>query len=187
MINVGGHRIGTAEIEACLLLDREGSRDLPSPLRNVAVVGMADSLLGTVPCAFVVVDATKTHDDEAENRSEDTMGVAVRDSTSNASESHVEDAGRYAQIQRIRRVDERRLRALVQTRLGSIAAPALFVTCTTLPETHTGKYVRRLLRMLLDEEANGNGQRATGSASASQSARVIGPRRFYAILAAFLT
>ena len=170
VINVGGHRIGTAEIEACLLLDREGSRDLPSPLRNVAVVGMADSLLGTVPCAFVVVDATKTHDDEAENRSEDTMGVAVRDSTSNASESHVEDAGRYAQIQRIRRVDERRLRALVQTRLGSIAAPALFVTCTTLPETHTGKYVRRLLRMLLDEEANGNGQRATGSASASQSA-----------------
>ena len=67
-----------------------------------------------------------------------------------------------------------------------MAAPALFVTCTTLPETHTGKYVRRLLRMLLEEEADAGMGNVQPAAPARRRARVIGPWRFYAILAAFL-
>ena len=52
VINVGGNRIGTEEIEAALLIDtqREGS-----PLRNCVVVGMNDDVLGTVPVAFLVL------------------------------------------------------------------------------------------------------------------------------------
>jgi acrylyl-CoA reductase (NADPH) / 3-hydroxypropionyl-CoA dehydratase / 3-hydroxypropionyl-CoA synthetase len=51
VINVGGNRIGTAEIESAILLDcvREGS-----PVANCAVVGMQHTVLGMAPCAFVV-------------------------------------------------------------------------------------------------------------------------------------
>ena len=51
VINVGGNRIGTAEIESALLRDSE----LPdSSVANCAVVGMPDALLGASPCAFIV-------------------------------------------------------------------------------------------------------------------------------------
>jgi len=107
VINVGGNRIGTEEIENCLLLDRE----LPgSPLRNCVVVGMDDPVLGTVPCAFVVLQSG--------------MGS-------------------------LRAEDEGRLRQLVQTRHSSAAVPARFVVASSLPETYSGKYMRRLLRAML--------------------------------------
>ena len=52
MINVGGNRIGTEEIESALLADTERAEG--SPLQNCAVVGMPDEILGTVPVAFIV-------------------------------------------------------------------------------------------------------------------------------------
>jgi 3-oxoacyl-(acyl-carrier-protein) synthase/acyl carrier protein len=51
-MNVGGNRIGTEEIESAILLDRTLEH---SPLLNCAVVGMEDAVLGTVPCAFIVL------------------------------------------------------------------------------------------------------------------------------------
>ena len=45
--------------------------------------------------------------------------------------------------------DEGRLRALVQSRLGSVATPAKFVIVDALPETYSGKFVRRLLQSIL--------------------------------------
>ena len=106
VINVGGNRIGTEEIESALLQDREAEG---SPLLNCAVVGMDDPMLGTVPCAFVVLQP----------------GAALMP------------------------VDEGRLRALVQAKHSSVAVPARFVTVEALPETHSGKYMRRLLRAML--------------------------------------
>jgi 3-oxoacyl-(acyl-carrier-protein) synthase/acyl carrier protein len=55
VINVGGNRIGTEEIESALLADLERA---DSPLRNCVVVGMADEVLGSVPVAFVVLQRT---------------------------------------------------------------------------------------------------------------------------------
>ena len=52
VMNVGGNRIGTEEIESAVLLDR-GRKG--SPLRDCVVVGMADAMLGTAPCAFLVL------------------------------------------------------------------------------------------------------------------------------------
>ena len=43
-------------------------------------------------------------------------------------------------------VDEAALRARVQAEVGSCAVPAKFVVTEELPETHSGKYVRALLR-----------------------------------------
>ena len=52
MINVGGSRIGTAEIESALLADGEEHPD--SPVGNCVVVGVPDEVLGLSPCAFIV-------------------------------------------------------------------------------------------------------------------------------------
>ena len=106
VINVGGHRIGTAEIESALLADTERAEG--SPLRNCVVVGMDDRVLGTAPCAFLVLQP----------------GASLRPA------------------------DEGRLRALVQTKLSSVAVPARFICVEALPETHSGKYMRALLRAM---------------------------------------
>ena len=52
VINVGGNRIGTEEIETAILLDCQ--RTARSPVRNCAVVGAHDAMYGTRPYAFVV-------------------------------------------------------------------------------------------------------------------------------------
>ena len=63
VMNVGGSRIGTEEIESAILLDRTHAG---SPLLDCVVVGIADAVLGTVPCAFVVLktDREMSPDDE---------------------------------------------------------------------------------------------------------------------------
>ena len=53
VINVGGNRIGTAEIENALL--EEGARGGSLRIEGCAVVGVVDELVGTVPCAFVAL------------------------------------------------------------------------------------------------------------------------------------
>ena len=113
VMNVGGNRIGTEEIESAILLDRtrEGS-----PLRNCAVVGMADHVLGTVPCAFLVLEP----------------GTELS------------------------ATDEGRIRATVQERVSSVAVPARFVAVPALPETYSGKYMRRLLRSMIAGEPTGD-------------------------------
>lgn len=52
--------------------------------------------------------------------------------------------------------DEGRIRATVQARVSSVAAPARFVTVEALPETYSGKYMRRLLRLMLAGEPLGD-------------------------------
>ena len=113
VINVGGNRIGTEEIESALLADTQ--RD-GSPLRNVVVVGMPDNILGLVPCAFV------------------TLQPGARLSTS----------------------DEGRLRALVQERLGPVAVPKKIIVASALPETYSGKFMRKLLQMMLSSTPLGD-------------------------------
>lgn len=113
VMNVGGNRIGTEEIESAILLDRacEGS-----PLLNCAVVGADDVVLGTAPCAFLVLRP----------------GSVLSSS------------------------DEIRIRATVQARVSSAAVPSRFVVVPALPETYSGKYMRRLLRTIVAGEALGD-------------------------------
>ena len=106
VINVGGNRIGTEEIESALLLD---TKRAGSSLLNCAVVGMPDEVLGTVPAAFLVLEPGAT----------------------------------------LSASDEGRLRGLVQRRLSSVAVPARIVVTEALPETYSGKVMRRLLQLVL--------------------------------------
>ena len=113
VMNVGGNRIGTEEIESAILLDREYEG---SPLITCAVVGMADAVLGTVPCAFLVLRQGAT----------------------------------------LSAVDEGRIRATAQARLSSMAVPTCFLVVPALPETYSGKYMRRLLRAMIEGEPLGD-------------------------------
>jgi len=56
----------------------------------------------------------------------------------------------------LQRDDEARLRALVHTRHSAIAVPARFVVVPALPETYSGKYMRRLLRAMLNDAPLGD-------------------------------
>jgi acrylyl-CoA reductase (NADPH)/3-hydroxypropionyl-CoA dehydratase/3-hydroxypropionyl-CoA synthetase len=107
VINVGGNRIGTEEIENALLRDTE--RD-GSPLRTSVVVGMPDEVLGTVPVACLVLLPEAT----------------------------------------FKPSDEGRLRSLVKEKLGPVAVPAKFIVTPALPETYSGKFMRRLLQTMLE-------------------------------------
>ena len=51
----------------------------------------------------------------------------------------------------LQRSDEARLRTLVHARHSAIAVPARFVVVPALPETYSGKYMRRLLRAMLND------------------------------------
>ena len=54
----------------------------------------------------------------------------------------------------LRPEDERRLRASVKQRLGAV--PSRFVVVPALPETYSGKYMRRILRAMVDGESLGD-------------------------------
>jgi acyl-coenzyme A synthetase/AMP-(fatty) acid ligase len=58
VINVGGNRIGTAEVENALLSD--GAKERSWAISTCAVVGVPDGVLGTVPCAFLVLRTGST-------------------------------------------------------------------------------------------------------------------------------
>ena len=113
VINVGGNRIGTEEIENAFLVyaRRDGS-----PLRNAVVVGMPDAVLGTVPCAFITLQQ-------------------------NATLSHS---------------DERHLRTLVRSKLGPVGELGKIIVATSLPETYSGKFMRKLLRAILTDAPLGD-------------------------------
>ena len=130
VINVGGNRIGTEEIESALLADT--TRPEGSPLRNCAVVGMPDEVRGTVPVAFVVL-----HPPVCAVVGESGPPPPALAPTLDPAPSMLDAAL------------QRRLGALVQRRLGPTAVPAMMVAVPCLPETHSGKYVRRLLQSML--------------------------------------
>ena len=113
VINVGGVRIGTGEIEAALFKHKK-IHSTQSPLANCVVVGVSDSIKGDLPVAFVV---------PLPDRKIDTS----------------------TQVE---------LQQLVIESVGILAAPAYFIEVNTLPQTRTGKYLRRLLKDILNGKLN---------------------------------
>ena len=50
--------------------------------------------------------------------------------------------------------DKRRLTELVRSEKGAVAVPSDFIEVTQFPETRSGKYVRRMVRALVEDDAN---------------------------------
>eukprot|EP01043_Picozoa_sp_COSAG02_P041065 COSAG02_NODE_3376_length_6847_cov_2.337433_2_plen_1057_part_00 len=109
VMNVGGVRIGTGEVEAALFKHKQIHK-AHSALGNCVVVGAPDSIKGEVPVCFCVAAPGCTIDAEVQA---ELQGLAI-------------------------------------TAIGTpLAAPAWFCTVNALPQTRTGKYLRRLLRDLV--------------------------------------
>ncbi len=114
VINVSGHRMGTAEIEGAILRDKALNPE--SPVGNVLVVGAPHREKGLTPLAFITP----------------------------------------APGQIITRDDERRLADLVRNEKGAVAVPGDFITVSQFPETRSGKYMRRMVRALVEGTALGD-------------------------------
>ena len=55
--------------------------------------------------------------------------------------------------QQISRDDERRLQELVLEEKGAVAVPSAFISLSSVPETRSGKYMRRFLKaIVLDQD-----------------------------------
>ena len=59
MLNVSGHRLGTAEIESALVAH--------SKVAEAAIVGKPDEIKGSAICAFVTLESSHTPSDELKN------------------------------------------------------------------------------------------------------------------------
>ncbi len=106
VMNVGGVRIGTGEVEAALFKHKQIHK-AHSALGNCVVVGAPDPIKGEVPVCFCVAAPGCTIDAEVQAE----------------------------------------LQSLAMTTIGTpLAAPAWFAQVNALPQTRTGKYLRRLLR-----------------------------------------
>jgi acetyl-CoA synthetase len=122
VINVSGHRLGTAEIESALV-----AHELVS---EAAVVSIPHPIKGEGIVAYVVI--SNCHPKAPERREGD-----VRVSSQNQRDP---DA-LQAQDDIIEQLKEQ-----VVKEIGSIAKPEQIIICKALPKTRSGKIMRRLLK-----------------------------------------
>ncbi len=132
VINVSGHRMGTAEIEAAVLRDK--ALDPDSPLGNVLVVGAPHREKGLTPLAFVTAAPGRT----------------------------------------LGRDDFRRLSDLVRSEKGATAVPGDFILVQQFPETRSGKYMRRMVRALVEGAPVGDASTLRNPESLGELRKVIG-------------
>ena len=113
MINVSGHRIGTAEVESALVLH--------DAIAEAAVVGYPHDIKGQAIYAFVTP----------------VLGVEL--------------------CERLKA----ELLTLVSKEIGSFAKPELMQWAPGLPETRSGKIMRRILRKIACNELDNLGDTST--------------------------
>jgi acetyl-CoA synthetase len=113
VINVSGHRLGTAEIESALVLHKD--------VAEAAVVGAVDDVTGWSIYAFVILN----------------HGVQPSDAL------------------------QKELVALVRKEIGPIATPKYIQFCPGLPKTRSGKIMRRILRKIVEKQADQIGDVST--------------------------
>ena len=69
--------------------------------------------------------------------------------------------------------DKRRLAELVRTEKGAVAVPSDFIEVSQFPETRSGKYMRRMVRALVEDQDTGDASTLKNPESISEMKRVI--------------
>jgi acetyl-CoA synthetase len=118
VINVSGHRLGTAEVEAAIM-------QTPG-IAKAAVVGFEHAIKGTGIYAYVVQAASE---DGASAPTEDELRLAV--------------------VKTVRGV------------IGPVASPDIVQVASALPETRSGKTMRRILRKVAENDIDDFGDTST--------------------------
>ena len=124
VINVSGHRLGTAEIESALVAHEAVS--------EAAVVSIPHEIKGEGIVAYTVI-ANNCHPEDPERREGD-----VRISSS---KNQGDPDALQAQDDIVEQLKEQ-----VAQEIGSIAKPERIIICKALPKTRSGKIMRRLLK-----------------------------------------
>jgi acrylyl-CoA reductase (NADPH)/3-hydroxypropionyl-CoA dehydratase/3-hydroxypropionyl-CoA synthetase len=70
--------------------------------------------------------------------------------------------------------DKRRLTDLVRTEKGAVAVPSDFIEVSQFPETRSGKYMRRMVRALVEDQDVGDASTLKNPESIAELSRVIG-------------
>jgi acrylyl-CoA reductase (NADPH) / 3-hydroxypropionyl-CoA dehydratase / 3-hydroxypropionyl-CoA synthetase len=70
--------------------------------------------------------------------------------------------------------DKRRLTELVRSEKGAVAVPSDFIEVTQFPETRSGKYMRRMVRALVEDQDVGDASTLKNPESIAEFARAIG-------------
>lgn len=117
VVNVSGHRLGTAEIETAIMSH--------SGVAKAAVVGFKHDIKGEGLYAFVV--PVPEDDDAAQTDAELQAGVT----------------------------------AVVRKNIGPVASPDFVHVCAGLPETRSGKTMRRILRKIANGDLEDFGDTST--------------------------
>jgi acrylyl-CoA reductase (NADPH) / 3-hydroxypropionyl-CoA dehydratase / 3-hydroxypropionyl-CoA synthetase len=73
--------------------------------------------------------------------------------------------------------DRRRLAELVRTEKGAVAVPSDFIEVTQFPETRSGKYMRRMVRALVEDAPVGDASTLKNPESLTELRQVIGAWR----------
>lgn len=124
VLNVAGHRIGTAEIESALVSHPE--------VAEAAVVGKPDAIKGESIVAFVTLKLNS-------NRAAKTAQAASPHSDNSTNNSIETEKLKHA------------LREHVVEQIGAIARPEQIRLTEALPKTRSGKIMRRLLRQIASD------------------------------------
>ena len=120
VLNVSGHRLSTAEIEAAMAKHEN--------VAEAAVLGQDDSLTGQAICVFVVFKLSVSNEASLEDIS--AIDFIVRLNSNAALKRQLIDT--------VRRI------------IGPIASPKRILFVRDLPKTRSGKIMRRILRKLLE-------------------------------------
>ncbi|KAI5952861.1 ACS1 [Candida jiufengensis] len=134
VVNVSGHRLSTAEIEAALI---------EHPLvAESAVVGYADDLTGQAVAAYV------------------SLKKSTNGSSNGHSNGHSNGSGLSTSTDDLDAIKKEMI-LTVRKEIGPFAAPKLILLIDDLPKTRSGKIMRRILRKVLAGEEDQLGDIST--------------------------
>jgi acetyl-CoA synthetase len=136
VLNVSGHRIGTAEVENAI--------NHTHGVIESAVVGYPHDIKGQGIYAFVICSEDGTSKNTTQDSSKDVAQDASRDSAKGYEQEMV-----YS------------IMKTVSEQIGAIAKPDKIVIVSGLPKTRSGKIMRRILRKIAEGEFDAIGDTST--------------------------
>lgn len=122
VINISGHRLGTAEIESALVAHKA--------VTEAAVVAIPHEIKGNTIVAFVVIYQRKQV--KPDSKAKEASKILTKDSLSSLQNHSLEEI----------------LKNQVVNEIGAIARPEKIIIVPALPKTRSGKIMRRLLKDL---------------------------------------
>jgi acetyl-CoA synthetase len=160
VLNVSGHRIGTAEVENAI--------NHTHGVIESAVVGYPHDIKGQGIFAFVICDPHLMNQifakDVAQDASRDANALQDSAKDANALQDSAKDVAQDASRDASQGFEQEMIYSITKTvseQIGAIAKPDRIVIVSGLPKTRSGKIMRRILRKIAEGEFDAIGDTTT--------------------------